>query len=447
MAKNAGAILGQSSLEIWAGPEASIIRVGNRWRDQTSEQGGWDRFLKRVQLLATLGIKAIRMPVLWEHVSRFGWRYIDPVMQELRRLGIRPIAGLVHHGSGPAGFSLLSKQFAEGLATHARAVAERYPWVEDYTPVNEPLTTARFSCLYGHWYPHKKSESAFVRALLNELRATVRAMEEIRKIVPSARLVQTEDVGSTSGPPSLKGQWVFDTHRRWVSLDLLMGWVKPGHRMWGHFRWLGIPEHELQYFVDHPCPPDLIGVNYYVTSDRYIDDALECYHERIKVGGNGRQRYVDVEAVRVRKGLLGHEALLLQVWRRYQRPIAITEVHIGGPTEDQMRWLRDAWEGADRAQAKGVDVRAITVWSAFGAYDWNSLVRKRNGYYEHGLFELVGSEKVPRPTSLADMVKALASGQPYEHPALRERGWWQRHKIRIEHPRLRRPLPTDPDRL
>ena len=25
----------------------------------------------------------------------------------------------------------------------------RYPWIDAYTPVNEPLTTARFSGLYG----------------------------------------------------------------------------------------------------------------------------------------------------------------------------------------------------------------------------------------------------------------------------------------------------------
>ena len=43
-------------------------------------------------------------------------------------------------------------------------VAERYPWVRRYTPVNEPLTTARFSALYGLWYPHVRDDAAFLRA-------------------------------------------------------------------------------------------------------------------------------------------------------------------------------------------------------------------------------------------------------------------------------------------
>ena len=65
--------------------------------------------------------------------------------------------------SGPRSTSLVDPAFAEGLAAFARAVAERYPWVEDFTPVNEPLTTARFSGLYGHWYPHGRDDLTFAR--------------------------------------------------------------------------------------------------------------------------------------------------------------------------------------------------------------------------------------------------------------------------------------------
>jgi hypothetical protein len=62
----------------------------------------------------------------------------------------------VHHGSGPRHTDLLDPAFATGLADYAGAVAARYPWVTDWTPVNEPLTTARFAALYGFWYPHAR---------------------------------------------------------------------------------------------------------------------------------------------------------------------------------------------------------------------------------------------------------------------------------------------------
>ncbi len=152
------------------------------------------------------------------------------------------LSGLLHHGSGPRGTSLLDPQFPEKLAAFAGRVAARYPWVTQFTPVNEPLTTARFSGLYGHWYPHGRDERTFAQVLLNQCRATVLAMRAIRRVIPNARLVQTEDMGRVYGTPALAGQVEFENVRRWLSLDLLCGRVVRGHRMRGHLRWLGVSD-------------------------------------------------------------------------------------------------------------------------------------------------------------------------------------------------------------
>ena len=76
------------------------------------------------------------------------------------------------------------RSFPEKLAQYAAAVARRYPWVTDYTPVNEPLTTARFSCLYGHWYPHERDALLFAKAFLAQCRGIVLSMRAIRAINP-----------------------------------------------------------------------------------------------------------------------------------------------------------------------------------------------------------------------------------------------------------------------
>src|SRR5687768_9218887 len=145
-------------LELWAGYECTFNRVGDAQHDQLALTGHYFR-LDDLDRLADLGVRTIRYPVLWERIVAgrpFGdpWGWTDAVMARLQALGIEPIVGLVHHGSGPFGTSLLDDGFAEGLAAFARTVAERYPWVRLYTPVNEPLTTARFSALYGVWHPH-----------------------------------------------------------------------------------------------------------------------------------------------------------------------------------------------------------------------------------------------------------------------------------------------------
>ena len=157
-------------LELWAAPEATVNRVGERYLDQI-ELSGFARRLDDLDRLASLGARRIRFPLLWERTERgdgsldFAWA--DARMARLRELGVEPIAGLLHHGSGPRHTSLLDPDFPAKLAAYARAVAERYPWVQAWTPVNEPVTTARFSGLYGLWYPHRADDRGFVRALMN----------------------------------------------------------------------------------------------------------------------------------------------------------------------------------------------------------------------------------------------------------------------------------------
>ncbi len=87
---------------------------------------------------------------------------------------------LVHHGSGPRTTCLTDESFVTGLSEYAGEVAKRFPWVQSYTPVNEPLTTARFSGLYGHWYPHQRCDEAFVTALVLQCLATAESMRQIR---------------------------------------------------------------------------------------------------------------------------------------------------------------------------------------------------------------------------------------------------------------------------
>nr|MDQ3309476.1 family 1 glycosylhydrolase [Gemmatimonadota bacterium] len=175
---------------MWAGVECTLNRVGDEYFDQLERNGHAAR-ADDLDRFAELGVRTLRYPVLWERTAPQGpesadWSWADERLGRLRELGISPIVGFVHHGSGPHHTSLVDPGFPEGLARYARAFAERYPWVERYTPVNEPLTTARFSGLYGLWHPHGRDGLTFARALLTQCRAVVLAMRAIREINPTA---------------------------------------------------------------------------------------------------------------------------------------------------------------------------------------------------------------------------------------------------------------------
>lgn len=83
-----------------------IVRIGNRWRDQVVETGHRFRATD-LALIAGLGIKTVRYPVLWESVAPDGpntydFAWVDERLSMFQDYGIEVIGGLLHHGSGPA---------------------------------------------------------------------------------------------------------------------------------------------------------------------------------------------------------------------------------------------------------------------------------------------------------------------------------------------------------
>jgi dTDP-4-dehydrorhamnose reductase len=415
-------------LELWGGVECTVNRVGDRYFDQLAMSGHRDR-LDDLDAIASLGVTHVRYPVLWELTAPsadrpIDWSWAHARLERLRELGLKPIVGFVHHGSGPPDTHLLDSKFANGVARYAAEFARRFPWVDAYTPINEPLTTARFSALYGHWYPHAADDRSFVRALLNQLAATRAAMRAVRAVNPSARLVQTEDFGRIGATSAVAYQAEFENERRWLTWDLLSGRVDHAHALRAYLEHNGASALELDGWIAEPCAPDVLGVNHYVTSNRFLHERHELFPAHCR-GTNGRQEYADVEEVRVP----GHtpapfRSLLMEVWQRYGRPLAVTEAHIGCTREEQMRWLQEIWSESAAARADGADVLAVTAWALFGSFNWETLVTRDTGHYEPGAFDVrVGA---PRPTAIARLLRALPDERHADEHLSRAPGWWRR---------------------
>ena len=56
---------------------------------------------------------------------------------------------------------------------------------------------------------------------------------------------------------------------------------------------------DVAFFRERPCPPDVLGLNYYLTSDRYLDDRCDRY-PATTAWRQRAIRYADIEAVRGR---------------------------------------------------------------------------------------------------------------------------------------------------
>ncbi len=416
-----------SGIDVWGGIECTVCRIGDAYNDQI-QRSGHHRRESDLAHIASLGITHLRYPVLWERIAPDGlekadWSWTDERLERLRELNVVPIVTLLHHGSGPRYTNLLDQEFPRKLAEFAGAVARRYPWLRFFTPVNEPVTTARFSALYGWWYPHRTDELSFYQAIFNQISAIGRAMEAIRRHIPEAHLIPTEDLGKTYASPLLHYQARHENARRFLSYDLLCGTLDRNPLMGQHLLELGfrIDRRSLEALE---CRPHILGYNYYVTGERWLDEAVWRYPQD-RCGSNGRHRYADVEAVRARlEGIAGPGELLRECWNRYGLPLALTEAHLACSHDEQIRWLRDMHDDLRRIKAEGVDARAITAWSLLGAFDWNSALTRQDGYYESGAFEV--SDGTLRETPVAKYIRQLARGSRTEPRSCTGPGWWRR---------------------
>ena len=117
------------AVALWGGPECTLNRVHDRYFDQIERTGHATR-LDDLDRFAALGFTALRYPVLWERIApnshgQPDWRWTDERLARIRTLGMTPIAGLLHHGSGPRDTSLLDPAFPRRVAHYAGMVARR----------------------------------------------------------------------------------------------------------------------------------------------------------------------------------------------------------------------------------------------------------------------------------------------------------------------------------
>ena len=405
-------------LEIWASPEPTVARVDAATvRDQLALTGH-DARDGDVALLASLGVDASRTPVLWERSApadpaaiELGWARRR--LSLLRAAGLEPIVTLLHHGSGPAYTDLLDPAFPALFADYAETVARAFPWVKRWTPINEPLTTARFSTLYGAWHPNLRDDHAFGRALVHQTLAILEAFDRIRAHVPDAELVMTEDLQRFSaGDAGTRAYAAFLRERAYLSLELAAGRVDESHALHGFLlERCGVLRNELAEIRARAIAPDLIAFNHYPHSERYLFAAPDG------TIGDVPAVYVEGEPPpRVR-------ALLHAAAQRLNLPLALGEVHVHGSAGERVRWLAQHVTDVQALRAASIDLRAVGVWAAFGMTDWHSLLRDEAEVIEDGIFTFAGAGATPQRTALADAVEQLArTGAVVDTES---RGWWE----------------------
>lgn len=366
------------------GIECSYPKIKNNTirRDLLEECGHYERFEEDLHLIKDLGLKVVRYGLPYYKINhaqgKYDFEFADRAMRLMQKLELTPILDLMHFGVPDWLGDYQNPELPIHFADYAAAVAERYPWVRFYTPVNEIYVTARVSAKDGLWNEQLKSERAFVNAMKHTVAASILATHEIAKRRNDCIIVQSESAEYLhEARAELSPETKLFNKQRLIALDLLYAYP-PDADICHYLQDNGLTREEYDWFmVGEPPGYQIMGNDYYGRN------------ERIKLPDGSFSMAEDV---------LGWYQITHDYYLRYKKPVMHTETNTFdakfAPT-----WLWKQWINILRMRGDGVPVLGFTWYSLIDQVDWDSeLAEKKGSVNECGLYDL---DRKPRPVAHA----------------------------------------------
>ncbi|MBC8166808.1 MAG: family 1 glycosylhydrolase [Bryobacteraceae bacterium] len=351
-------------------------------RDQLAECYHYTRFKEDLYLTRELGLDVLRYGLPYHLVNpargRYDWGFADEAMGEILRLGITPILDLLHFGVPDWLGDFQNPELPVCFAEYAGRVAERYPWVRAYTPVNEIYVAARASGKDGVWNERLKTDRGFVTALKHLVAANIEATKTIARYCGNLIVVQSESaeyVHHISPHPSHEVK--LSNKLRFLALDLLYRKVSDADVML-YLLDNGFTREEFNWFMRNDAAGyQIMGNDYY-----------------------GRNEHLLLPDGSIMQGedVLGWYLITKRYHERYYRPVMHTETNVFD-SKLAPNWLWKQWANVLRMRRDGIPVLGFTWYSLIDQVDWDtSLAEQNNRVNECGLYDL---DRRPRPVAAA----------------------------------------------
>jgi beta-glucosidase/6-phospho-beta-glucosidase/beta-galactosidase len=339
------------------GIDSTAPNVAGVRHDQMEKTGHYDRWRADIDLVKELGTRYLRFgpPIHRTFLGpdRFDWEHADAVFGHMRSLDIVPIVDLCRFGIPDWIGDSQNPDLPRLFARYARAFAERYPWIQLYTPVSTIFVTALASAKIGMINEAKSDDTSFVTAIKHLSAATVLAMLEILQVRPDAIFIQSERATYFhADSPEVIGAAETLNEMRFLALDLVYG-----HRvhsgMYEFLRDNGVSREEYRYFMEtrlgRHC---VLGTDYYPSNER-----------RVATDGT---RSAAGET-------LGFDDIVVQYYQRYHLPVMHTETSTPQSTnsDEAVQWLWKQWANALRVRNNGVPLVGFTWFPLVDQVDWS----------------------------------------------------------------------------
>lgn len=360
-------------------PDGSRKRV-----DEMAKTGHYARWRDDFNLVLDLGIRYLRYgpPYYSTHLGpgRYDWDFADEVFAAMRERQIVPIVDLCHFGVPDWVGSFQNPDWPEHFAAYARAFAQRFPWVNLYTPVNEIYIAALFSAQYGWWNECLTTDRAFVTALTHLCRANTLAMHAIMGVNKEPVFIQSESSEYYHAQaPAQQSTANFLNDRRFLALDLTYGHPVDAF-MYEYLLDNGMTREQYHWFRDRRVKANCVmGNDYYVTNEHMV-------HEDSSTSASGE--------------VFGYYLITREYYDRYELPLMHTETNHNEP--DAVSWLHKQWANMRRLRHDGVPILGFTWYSLIDQVDWDTALRCDDGHIN--------------PLGLADLDRKLRPvGEAYRH--------------------------------
>ena len=303
----------------------------------------YNRFREDFDIAKSLGHNAHRFSIEWSRIEPEEGKFDEKevthyreIIKALRERGIEPFVTLWHF-TLPLWVTNLGGWESSKTIFYFSRYCERMcsafkGEVRYWMTLNEPAEWAAQAYLYDLWPPQKRNFLKNRRVYFNLLKAHKEAYTRMKT------------VGS-------------NLH---VGIAKSMEWWEPG--------WTRPLIHYLRnyFFLDRISRHlDFVGLNYYQRKCIFRKPSGE-------VSDMGWESYPD-----------GMYYFLLKSWRRWQKPIYITENGIANAKDDKRaKFIKDHIAAMRRAMKEGADVRGYFHWSLLDNFEWDSGFWPRFGLVE-----------------------------------------------------------------
>jgi len=392
---------------VWgAGVECSFIPHLNvdqfEW---TQHDRFWRDDIKRAR--EEVGLRALRYGMPWHKIEakrgQFDWQSADERIEYCSSLGINLYMDVMHFGT-PLWLRQAAgdPEFPEALEAFTSAMVSRYrSQISTWCPCNEPLVLALFSGDFGFWPPHSRKWRGYIPVLTRIVQAVNRSIRAIRREQPDATVLLCDNVESYQTRDAELALEVRRRNlRRFLVLDLLMGRVDRQHALYNWITAYGMSELDLEWFRNNPQTPDILGLDYYPSSDWQLE----------KCGDGIRQRRSESPA-----RLYG---IASAYYNRYGIRMMVTETSTDGKPIDREIWLDETVSDCRRLRAEGIPMLGYFWWPLFDQVDWDGALTHRVGkIHEVGLFTLrrqAGGALNRQSTALVKQFSKLVSAANQE---------------------------------